>query len=54
MNEDQIRELIELYPDLEELFEVLDITVQEVIEHLLEHGMVQLPPFLERENEEDT
>ncbi len=52
MFEDEVRELLELYPDLEELFEDLDITPQEVIEHLLEIGLVQLPPFLVREDED--
>lgn len=51
--ENEVTELLELYPDLEELFEVLDITPQEVIEHLLENGLVELPPFLEREFDEE-
>lgn len=41
--------LLELFPDLEELFEVLDITPQEVVEALLKHGLVALPPYLEDE-----
>lgn len=48
MFEEEVKELLEVYPDLDELFDVLDITVQEVIEHLLEAGLVKLPPFLER------
>lgn len=41
--------LLELYPDLEELFEVLDITPQRVLEVLLRGGHVDLPPFMEDE-----
>ena len=44
---DRIDQLLELYPDLEELFEVLDITPREVIECLLASGQITLPPFLE-------
>lgn len=50
MFEEEVKELLELY-DLDELFDVLDITPQEVVEHLLEVGLVKLPPFLERDNE---
>jgi len=42
---------------LEELFEVLDITPERVLEILLEGGHVVLPEFLEREGygeEEET
>ncbi len=38
--------------DLEEIFEVLEITPYEVLTHLLENGLVSLPPFLE-EYEDD-
>lgn len=38
-----------MYPDLEELFEVLDITPLEVLEVLLEGGHIELPEFLERD-----
>ena len=46
--------LLELYPDLDELFESLDITPFEVLRILLIQGHVVLPPFLEDEdNAED-
>ena len=41
-------EFLELYPDLEEAFEVLDITPVEALEALYEHGLVQIPDFLQR------
>ena len=41
-------ELLDLYPDIEELLEVLDITPLEVVEILLKHGYVTVPEFLER------
>lgn len=44
-----LEELLELYPDLEELFEVLDITPLEVLEILLEGGHIEVPDYLERE-----
>lgn len=47
MWEQEIKELLELY-STEEVFDILDITVEEVLEHLLEGGFVVLPPFLER------
>jgi hypothetical protein len=47
---DKVEELIDLY-DTEELFEVLDITIDEVVRILLKHGYVQLPPFLEDNND---
>lgn len=50
--DDQIKEFLELYPELEEAFEALDITPYEVIEVLLRHGYIELPPFLERDNED--
>lgn len=40
--------LLGLY-ELEELFEVLDITPEQVLRILLEGGHVTLPPFLEKE-----
>jgi riboflavin biosynthesis pyrimidine reductase len=45
--EEAISSLIDLYP-LEELFEVLDITPERVLEILLEGGHVVLPEFLDR------
>jgi len=45
---DQIAELIELYPDLDELFDVLDITIEDVLEILLLGGHISIPEFLER------
>ena len=44
--ETKVRQLLDLYT-LDEVFEVLDITPEEVIEHLLTAGLVVLPPFLE-------
>jgi hypothetical protein len=49
--EQKIDMLLEVYPDLEELFEVLDITPQRVLEVLFKGGHVSLPPFLEDEEE---
>lgn len=43
---DKVEELLSLY-ELEEMFEVLDITPHEVVTILLKHGYVTLPPFLE-------
>lgn len=43
---DKVEELLELH-DLEEVFEVLDITPYEVVKHLLRAGLVVLPPYLE-------
>ena len=45
---DQIEELLDLYPDYEELFETLDITPYEVIDILVKHGYVSLPDYLRR------
>lgn len=50
MWEQEIKELLELY-STEEVFDILDITIEEVLEHLLEGGFVVLPPFLERDND---
>ena len=47
--EQKIDMLLEVYPDLEELFEVLDITPQRVLEVLFKGGHVDLPPWLEDE-----
>jgi hypothetical protein len=43
---DKVEELLDLY-ELEELFEVLDVTPYEVVTILLRHGYATLPPFLE-------
>lgn len=48
--EDQIRELLETY-DLDDLFDVLDITPERVLEILVEGGHVVLPPWIERSYE---
>lgn len=48
---DKVEMLLEVYEDLEELFEVLDITPYEVVNHLIKHGLVALPPFLDDEYE---
>lgn len=54
MFESKVRELLEAYPDLDELFDVLDIPVEDVIEFLLENGLVVLPPWLgDTPSEED-
>lgn len=47
---DQIEELLELFP-LEELFEHLDITPYQVLKILLDGGHVNIPPYLERDDE---
>jgi hypothetical protein len=46
---DPLEELLELYPDLEELFEALDITPYEVLQALLTGGHIVLPDYLERD-----
>lgn len=54
--EAKIRELLDLY-SLEELFEVCDITSEEVVEVLLRHGHITIPEHIERlyeETEEDS
>jgi hypothetical protein len=51
--EARISELLELYP-LDELFEVLDITPERVLEILFEGGHVVLPWFLDREDGEES
>lgn len=40
-----------MFPDLEELFERLDITPLEVLEVLLEGGHISIPDYLERDYE---
>jgi hypothetical protein len=47
--EQKIDMLLEVYPDLDELFEVLDITPHRVLEVLFKGGHVELPPWLEDE-----
>lgn len=47
--EQKIDMLLDLYPDLDELFEVLDITPYRVVEILLKGGHVDLPPYMEDE-----
>ena len=49
---DKVEELLSLY-ELEELFEVLDITPYDVVTILLKHGYVTLPPFLEDYDDEE-
>ena len=44
-----LEQLLELYPDLEELFEVLDITPLEVLEALFNLGLIKIPEYLENE-----
>ena len=46
-----MEELLDLYPDLDELFDVLDITPYNVVKALLKQGLVTLPPFLDSKDE---
>ncbi len=46
---DRIEWLLENY-DLEEAFEILDISPYEVVALLMSMGLVALPPFLEHED----
>lgn len=41
-------ELLDIYPDLEDLLEVLDLTPLEVVDILIKHGYAKVPEFLER------
>ena len=45
--EQKIDMLIELYPELDDLFDELDITIEEVISILLKGGHVKLPDYLD-------
>ena len=47
--EDEIDMLLELYP-LDELFEVLDITPEQVLAILFKGGHVTLPPYLDKDD----
>lgn len=49
---DPIEQLLELY-SLEEVFDVLDITPHEVVSHLVQSGLVTLPPFLNEDESEN-
>jgi hypothetical protein len=51
--EDRIRLMLELF-DLEETFERLDITPERVLEILYEGGHIELPPYLEPVEYEET
>lgn len=44
--EQRIKMLLELYP-LDDLFDILDIEVEEVISILVKGGHVKLPEFIE-------
>jgi hypothetical protein len=46
MLEDKIKMLLDIYP-LDELFDILDIEIEDVIEILVKGGHVQLPEFIE-------
>jgi hypothetical protein len=46
MLEDRIKMLLDIYP-LDELFDVLDIEIEAVIEILVKGGHVRLPEFIE-------
>lgn len=43
----ELEQLLELFPDLEELFENLDITPIQVLEALYAHGLIKIPEYLE-------
>ena len=43
----KIKKLLEEYPDTDELFDVLDVDLYDVVEHLIVNGLVVLPPWLE-------
>ena len=45
--ESKLDMLLELYPDLDDLFDHLDITPFEVLKILISGGHVQLPPYLD-------
>ena len=47
--EERVREFLLLYPELEEAFEVLDITPEDAIVALVRAGLVVLPPFLQHD-----
>lgn len=49
---DRVDMMLELYPDLEELFEVLDITPAQVLEILIQGGHVELPDYVGYTTEE--
>ncbi len=55
---EEIEDLLRLHPDLEEVFEILDITPLEVIEILIRQGYVEIPDYVRRyeteESEEET
>lgn len=53
MFEEEIKELLDLY-ELDDLFDELDITKEEVLTILLEGGHVALPPYLEKTYDETT
>lgn len=45
---EQIKFLLELYPTETELFDVLDIELEEVLMILLMGGHIKMPEFVER------
>lgn len=45
-----LEELLDLFPDLDELFEQLDITPLQVLEILYQGGHITIPTYLERED----
>lgn len=52
--ESEIKVLLEVYEDLEDLFDALDITINEVLSILLQGGHVELPPFLQEAFNEES
>lgn len=50
--ESKIQELLDLY-SVEELFEVCDITNEEVVEILLRNGYIKIPAHIERLYDEE-
>lgn len=49
---DPISRLLDLY-SLEEVFDILDIEPYDVVAHLLQAGLVVLPPFLNDSNDDE-
>ncbi len=45
--EQKIDMLLELYPDLDELFDVLDIEISDVLAILVKGGHVKIPEYIE-------
>lgn len=48
-----IERLLDVHPDLDELFDILDITPERVIEILVDGGHVELPDYIKLNAYED-